>query len=133
MLLSKFCTLLRKFEIELIQSGFPKSNFKDFEIRGRLSLLVNKLSWISVFSVQVCYLAYSFCQISPLWWRYNRFSCRNNYRVISFKMNVNVSYLAFFQMFWSFHTESLYFQSFKLILVLFLLKKKSQNIAIRNR
>ena len=55
MLLSKFCTLLRKFEIELIQSGFPKSNFKDFEIRGRLSLLVNKLSWISVFSVQVCY------------------------------------------------------------------------------
>ena len=55
MLLSKFCTLLWKFEIELIQSGFPKSNFKDFEIRGRLSLLVNKLSWISVFSVRVCY------------------------------------------------------------------------------
>ena len=41
-------------------------------------------------------LAYSFCQISPLRWRYNRFSCRNNYRVISFDMNVNISYLAFF-------------------------------------
>ena len=67
MLRSQFCTLLWKFEIELIQSGFPKSNFKDFEIRGRLSLLVNKLSWISVFSVRVCYWKKICCLLNTFW------------------------------------------------------------------
>ena len=46
MYLSKLCILLWKFEIELIQSCNSKSNFKDYEIRGRLSLLVNK-DWVS--------------------------------------------------------------------------------------
>ena len=46
MFLLKLCILLWKFEIELIQSCNSKSNFKDYEIRGRLSLLVNK-DWVS--------------------------------------------------------------------------------------
>ena len=38
--------MLWKFEIELIQSCNSKSNFKDYEIRGCLNLLVNK-DWVS--------------------------------------------------------------------------------------
>ena len=87
MLLSKFCTLLWKFEIELIQSGFPKSNFKNFEIRGRLSLLVNK-DWesqlaLSFLSTGVLYsnawkLELSFLSFVLIFWKILK--CLQSYR-----------------------------------------------------
>ena len=65
MYLSKLCIFLWKFEIELIQSCNSKSNLKDYEIRGSLSLLVNK-DWVSQLTLSpgVLFISKNFRQIN---------------------------------------------------------------------